>query len=118
MYTHTLLWWDEGSLPAYVERRIQAADAVFVSAASAWEIAIKTALGKIVARGTVADVLADYGFTELPITVRHAEAVRALPPHHRDPFDRFLVAQAELEGLALVSKDPALSAYGVRVVWR
>ncbi len=115
--THTLIWWDEGKLPAAVVTRVQRADEVFVSAASAWEIAIKSALGKIVVRGAVSDVLDDYGFIALPVQVRHADAVRALPAHHRDPFDRLLVAQAIDEGLAIVSKDPELRRYAVRVLW-
>lgn len=115
--THAFLWWDAGTLARAVCRRIQQADDVFVSAASAWEIAIKSALGKVVVHGSVAEAIADYGFSELPITVEHAEAVRSLPAHHRDPFDRLLVAQAQVEQLALVSRDRALSAYGVPLVW-
>jgi PIN domain nuclease of toxin-antitoxin system len=115
--THTLLWWDEGTLPITVCRHIQKADEVFVSAVSAWEIAIKSTLGKIVARGSLLDVIADYGFSELPITVRHAEQVRALPLHHRDPFDRLLVAQVRVENLGLVSRDRALRPYGIPLVW-
>ena len=115
--THALLWWDAGRLPARVVRRVRAADTVVVSAVTAWEIAIKAALGKIVVRGTVADVISDYGFDELPITISHAEAVRTLPLHHRDPFDRLLIAQAAAEGLTLLSADKALSAYGVPLVW-
>jgi PIN domain nuclease of toxin-antitoxin system len=115
--THTLLWWDEGTLPVAVCRHIQKADQVFVSAVSAWEIAIKSALGKIVVRGSVLDVIADYGFSELPITVRHAEHVRMLPPHHRDPFDRLLVAQVRVENLGMVSRDTALRSYGIPLVW-
>jgi len=115
--THTLVWWDDGSLPAAVVRRIQRADEVLVSAVTAWEIAIKSALGKIVVRTAIEDVLGDYGFVALPILVRHADAVRDLPPLHRDPFDRLLVAQAIDEGLAIVSKDPELARYAVRIVW-
>jgi PIN domain nuclease of toxin-antitoxin system len=115
--THAFLWWDAGSLEAAVCRRIQQAERVFVSAATAWEIAIKAGLGKIVARSALGPAVADYGFDELPITVAHADAVRALPPHHGDPFDRILVAQALQEGLVLVSRDPALEAYAARVVW-
>lgn len=115
--THTFLLWDEAKLPAPVIKRIQAADEVYVSAASAWEIAIKAALGKIVVRASLAEAIKDYGFRALPITLEHGDEVRALPPHHRDPFDRMLVAQARLEGLTLVSRDPAFAAYGVSVVW-
>lgn len=115
--THTFLWWDEAKLPATVIKRIQAADEVYVSAASAWEIAIKAALGKIVVRASLAEAIKDYGFRALPFTLEHGDEVRTLPPHHRDPFDRMLVAQARLEGLTLVSRDPAFAAYGVAVVW-
>ncbi len=115
--THALVWWDNDQLPAAVTRRIQRAQTVFVSAVTAWEIAIKSSLGKIVVKGSVGDALDDYGFTELPISVRHADAVRDLPYHHRDPFDRLLVAQAVIEDLVLVSADSALRRYNVPVVW-
>jgi PIN domain nuclease of toxin-antitoxin system len=115
--THAFVWWDNDELPRSVRNRIQSADRVYVSAASAWEVAIKTALGKITAHASFADSIEDYGFDALPITVAHADAVRALPPHHRDPFDRLLVAQAQIEGLALVSRDPAMRLYAVPVVW-
>lgn len=115
--THTFVWWDNDELPRSVRDRIQSADIVYVSAVSAWEVAIKTALGKITARAAFADAIDDYGFDALPITVAHADAVRALPPRHRDPFDRLLVVQAQLEGLTLVSRDPAMRLYPVPVVW-
>lgn len=116
--THALVWWDNDRLPQRVTASIQAAAAVYVSAVTAWEIAIKTGLGKIVARGTVAEAIADYRFSALPVTVEHADAVRALPLHHRDPFDRLLVVQAQIEGLTLVTRDPAFAAYDVRTLWR
>jgi len=115
--THTFLWWDQGDLQAGVVKRIQEAEEVFVSAATAWEIAIKSALGKLKTTGTVARAIADYGFDDLPILVSHADVVRSLPHHHRDPFDRMLVAQAKVESLTLVSRDAALRAYDVPVVW-
>jgi PIN domain nuclease of toxin-antitoxin system len=115
--THAFIWWDENRLPAGVTRLIQEADAVYVSAVSAWEIAIKSALGKIAVRGTVAAAVDDYGFSPLPVTIEHADAVRALPAHHKDPFDRLLVAQARIEGLTLVSHDAAFGAYGIPVRW-
>ena len=116
--THAFIWWDSGRLPPEVTASVQRADEVYVSAVTAWEIAIKSALGKIVARGTVADAIADYGFSPLPITVEHAEAVASLPPHHRDPFDRLLAVQARLEQLTLVTRDPAFRPYRVAVLWR
>jgi PIN domain nuclease of toxin-antitoxin system len=115
--THTLIWWDDDRLPRSATALIQNADVVFVSAVTAWEIAIKSALGKLVARGTVEDVLADYGFSPLGISVRHADAVRTLAPHHRDPFDRLLIAQAQIEDLAIVTRDPVFRLYDVGVRW-
>jgi len=115
--THTFVWWDNDELPRVVRDRIRSAEAVYVSAVSAWEIAIKAALGKMTARAALATALEDYGFDALPITVAHADAVRTLPPHHRDPFDRMLVAQARIEDLTIVSRDPALRAYEVARIW-
>jgi PIN domain nuclease of toxin-antitoxin system len=115
--THAFVWWDNDELPRAVRDRIRSADMVYVSAVSAWEVAIKTALGKITARAALADAIDDYGFDALPVTVAHADAVRTLPAHHHDPFDRLLVAQAQLEGLTLVSRDPAMRLYAVPVVW-
>lgn len=115
--THAFIWWDNGRLSKPVIVGIQRADEVYVSAVSAWEVAIKSALGKIVARGTVADAIADYGFSPLPVTIEHADAVASLPLHHRDPFDRLLAVQARLEELTLVTRDPAFRPYGVKVFW-
>lgn len=115
--THTFLWWDEGKLPQAVVRRIQRAGDVYVSAASAWEMAIKAGLGKLVMKSSLAPAVADYGFEPLAVSLEHADAVRSLPRHHRDPFDRMLVAQARVEGLTIVSRDRALSAYDVPIVW-
>ena len=116
--THTFVWWDNDELPRAVRDRIRSADGVYVSAVSAWEIAIKAALGKMTARAALAAAIEDYGFDGLPITVAHADAVRELPRHHRDPFDRLLVAQAQLEDLTIVSRDPAFRAYEVQLAWR
>lgn len=96
---------------------IQAADVVFVSAVTAWEIAIKSGLGKVMARGTVEAVVADYGFSSLPISIRHADAVRSLAPHHRDPFDRLLIVQAQAEDLTIVTRDTISKLYDVAVRW-
>ena len=115
--THTLIWWDDARLPKRLTAQIQRADEVYVSAVTAWEIAIKSALGKLVARGTVADAIADYGFASLPVTVEHADALATLPPHHRDPFDRLLAVQARMEELTLVTRDPAFRPYGIGILW-
>ena len=117
--THTFIWWDEGTLARAARDLIVGADEVFVSAVSGWEIAIKAALGKIrVAASTaVADAVADYGFTELPVTLRHADAVRSLPPYHGDPFDRLLIAQAATDGLTVLTGDREFEPYRVLVHW-
>jgi PIN domain nuclease of toxin-antitoxin system len=115
--THTLLWWDEDELPKAVTKRIQRADEVFVSAASAWEIEIKAELGTIEARGELEKLVADYGFLELPVTIRHTRALRGLPSHHRDPFDRLLIAQALADDLVLVTSDETIARYTVPIVW-
>ncbi len=104
-------------LPRAVSRRVERAETVLVSAVVAWEIAIKSGLGKLTAESPLDPVLAEYGFIELPVMIRHADMVRNLAPHHRDPFDRLLVAQAIVEDLVIVSADPLLQPYGVPVVW-
>ena len=115
--THVLIWWDEGRrLSAEARQAIEVADAVYVSAASAWEVAIKTALGRLRPTRTLEEVVSDSGFLELPVTFRHAEWVTGLPPHHRDPFDRMLVAQAAVEELTLVTRDPVFAQYGVALI--
>jgi PIN domain nuclease of toxin-antitoxin system len=115
--THTFIWWDNDKLPRGVVTLIQRAEEVYVSAATAWEMAIKASLGKLAVKAPIASAIEDNGFQALSITVSHADRVSSLPFHHRDPFDRLLVAQADLEGLDLVSRDPILHRYGVKIVW-
>jgi len=115
--THVLIWWDEGRrLSPEARRAIRGAEAVYVSAASAWEIAIKIGLGRLRPSRTVEQAAADSGFLELPVTFRHAELVAQLPPHHHDPFDRLLVAQAEAERLTLVTRDPVFQRYSGEII--
>lgn len=112
--THVLIWWDEGRrLRSDGRRAIEAADSVYVSAASAWEVAIKIGLGRLRPARTVEEATEESGFLELPVMFRHAQRVAGLPAHHRDPFDRLLIAQAEAEGLTLVTRDPVFERYGV-----
>jgi PIN domain nuclease of toxin-antitoxin system len=82
-----------------------------------WEVAIKRATGKLRAPSQFIPLVLATGVDPLPITIEHAEAAGALPLHHRDPFDRMLVAQAQMEDATIVSADPALRAYDVRVEW-
>jgi PIN domain nuclease of toxin-antitoxin system len=90
---------------------------VALSAASVWEIAIKRSLGKLTIADGWAAALGRLGFDPMPVTWIHAEAVERLPWHHRDPFDRLLVAQATVERYTMVSADSRLAAYGVGVIW-
>jgi PIN domain nuclease of toxin-antitoxin system len=113
-----LVWWDIGSraLGQEAAKAIRAASAVYVSAVSEWELSIKAALGKVVLRRSILDAALDAGFEPLPITFHHAQAVRPLKAVHRDPFDRLLVAVALVEGLTLVTSDPVLAQYPIRVI--
>jgi PIN domain nuclease of toxin-antitoxin system len=114
-----VLWWREASprLTPEVVRRIAHAELVYVSAASAWEVAIKQALGKVRLPEPFAAGVDASGFTRLPVEFEHAALAGSLPPHHADPFDRMLVAQARLEGLTLVTHHRVFAAYGGEVIW-
>jgi len=90
---------------------------VLLSAVVVWEVAIKRSLGKLEAPGDFAQTLLAVGAVPLPISLAHAAAVAELPWHHRDPFDRLLVAQAAIEAAVIVSGDDTLRPYGVPVVW-
>jgi PIN domain nuclease of toxin-antitoxin system len=94
-----------------------ASNEVLLSAAVVWEVAIKQSLGKLDAPDGFAKMLMDGGAMPLSVSIEHAYAVRSLPWHHRDPFDRVLVAQAILEDAVIVSSDDRLRAYDVRVAW-
>ena len=117
--THVLLWClgSPDRLSRETRRRIEAPDTVvFVSAASAWEIEVKRALGKLQAPADLEEQLRQKRLTELPIRVSHVRALRSLPEFHRDPFDRMLVAQAVAEGLVIVTSDERVRAYPVRTL--
>jgi len=122
--THAFLWWitdDERLSPRAVELIGDGANRLFLSAASGWEMAIKAQLGKLELPAPVVafvdEQLRMNGIESLPILMRHALHVYELPPHHRDPFDRLLIAQAQIEGMPILSSDPQLALYPVEVVW-
>lgn len=113
--THIFLWAvaDSRRLKAAARKQMLAAEQVFVSSASIWEVAIKARLGKIAADpDELAEAIPASGFIELPVTARHAAGVVQLPLHHYDPFDRLLIAQAFAEPLLLLTADAALEPYG------
>ncbi len=117
--THVLLWWlsDDARLSGRAREVLGQAGHAVVSAVSIWEIAIKRALGKLSAPPDLLDLLEGARVDLLGITARHAHATGDLPLHHRDPFDRLIVAQAQLEGLPVVTVDPTFARYGVATVW-
>jgi PIN domain nuclease of toxin-antitoxin system len=117
--THVVLWWrsDSAKLTRTVRRAIASADVVLVSAASGWEVALKLGVGKLRLGDSFAWMVSDSKFTELPVALTHTEQLTALPKHHRDPFDRMLIAQAQVEGATLVTHDRQFKPYDVPVVW-
>lgn len=117
--THILLWWlaADTHLPnAAAEAIASAANTVSISAASAWEVAIKKAVGRLDTPDDLLEALDANNFDTLPVTVVHALAAGALPAHHSDPFDRMLIAQARVEHLVLVSVDSRFRDYDVELL--
>ncbi len=122
--THAFLWWLDGDrrLPVRLRRLIgDEANTIHVSAATAWEIATKARLGKLPgALDVAADVggaVAAQGFVALPVTIPHAQRAGALPGPHKDPFDRMLIAQSQMEDVPLVSVEAVFDGYGVSRMW-
>ena len=118
--THAVLWWldDAPALsPAAREAIAEPSNDVLVSTASLWEIAIKQSLGKLSVPAELPDEIVDAGFRWLPVGPEHGWAARELPFHHRDPFDRLLVAQALEEGIPVITRDERFVAYGVTTRW-
>jgi PIN domain nuclease of toxin-antitoxin system len=114
--THALLWWLERPrrLKPHAYAAIEdPANAVLVSAITVWEIALKSGLRKLRPRADLGREVEQVGFEELPLTWDHALDAGSLPLHHRDPFDRLLIGQARVEGLTIVTRDPAFEAYQV-----
>jgi PIN domain nuclease of toxin-antitoxin system len=113
--THLLLWWLSNSplLPAQARQLIgDPGNTVFVSAVSLWEVWLKSSIGKLCVPSSFAEKLAAEAFESLPLRAEHTPAVAMLEWHHRDPFDRMLIAQAKSENLVLLTADKALAAYG------
>jgi PIN domain nuclease of toxin-antitoxin system len=117
--THVLLWYvlgDRRRVGRELQNQIEA-EGPTVSVVSVWEAAIKSALGKLDAPDDLPARVAELGFRLLEVTAEHAWQVRRLPQHPRDPFDRLLIAQAQLEQMPIVTADPLFDAYDVKVVW-
>ena len=118
--THVFLWAVDNNpnlSPVAREAIVDGHNIVYVSAATAWEISIKWGIGKLkIPESDYLEELRLHRFTPLSITTEHALAVGNLPSHHKDPFDRMLIAQAQEENLALVTRDPRLKAYDVRII--
>ena len=122
--THAMYWYIEGDpqLSGTAQTLIQdASNELLISPASYWEIAIKVSIGKWQLNRSYEDfldlALNQYGFQVLPILPTHTARVIGLPFHHKDPFDRLLVAQGLVEGIPIISSDPALDAYGIKRLW-
>lgn len=122
--THAFIWWD--SDPTKLSPRVMglcedASNVILLSVASVWEMQIKTQLGKMQLDKPLEEIIAHQQQTNqmqvLPIALGHVLALRRLPDHHRDPFDRLLIAQADVEGAALVSHDHVVAKYPVEVIW-
>ncbi|MGC4750068.1 type II toxin-antitoxin system VapC family toxin [Micromonospora sp. DT201] len=116
--THVVLWWlgDDPILSTEIKDRIDIEPEVYLSPVTVWEVAIKQALGKLTGPPDLAERIRDADLRELPIRHDHAVTAGQLPPIHRDPFDRMLVAQALREGLTLVTRDDRIQKYDVPIL--
>jgi PIN domain nuclease of toxin-antitoxin system len=118
--THALLWALAASRQLSAVARAAIVDPendILVSAVSGWEIAIKKQLGRLQAPDELVDAIAEAGFRERPIRLADTARLETLPDHHRDPFDRMLIAQALVDEIPIVSRDPQIARYPVRLVW-
>ena len=114
--THVLLWWLDDSAelgPRCKELIADQRNQIYVSAATTWEISIKKALGKLEAPDDIDSIVEDEGFSKLPISLYHGQLAGSLPTLHRDPFDRMLIAQAQAEGLILMTSDGNIGLYNL-----
>lgn len=120
--THVVLWvisGDKKRIPSGVASLLEDQETdVLLSAVVIWEIAVKRSIGKLDAEDGWLRAIGQLGFNALPVSAAHAAATESLPWHHRDPFDRLLVAQATVEGAALVTADSRIAAYDVPILWR
>ncbi len=114
--THIMLWWfaNDAALSEKTRKIIANTDnVIFVSVASAWEITIKKALGKLQAPDDLESAISANNFEILPINIKHAIGISHLEPYHADPFDRILIAQAKIENLTLITHDKQILAYSI-----
>jgi len=122
--THTFLWWNEAS-PRLSKKALvllsDPANTLLLSVVSAWELVLKTQTGKLRLPESlnvyVPTRMVHYAMHALPVSLAHALASESLPLHHRDPFDRLLIAQATIEGVPIVTADPEFRRYAIKVVW-
>lgn len=121
--THVLIWYanDEDLLPAHVKEEINNGNNLcYTSIVCLWEISIKAALGKLLLRQTIsefADLLFNNNIVIAPITINHLQVYGTLPLHHKDPFDRILIAQSFADNFKIITKDKAFSAYTTNIFW-
>ena len=117
--THILLWWltqDRKLSQTEVTIISDPDNLIFVSAATAWEIAVKKMIGKLAAPDDLSAALAANDFFELPISIEHTQKLYQLPLHHHDPFDRMLIVQAMSEDLTLMTRDAKIALYGIKII--
>ncbi len=117
--THIFLWWlekDKKLTPKILQIIANTRQRFFVSVVSAWEISIKAKTGNLPLKTTIEDTFDEPGFEVLPVTLRHVGQLHSLPPHHKDPFDLMLVAQAMAEKLTLITSDEKMKRYNVRLL--
>jgi PIN domain nuclease of toxin-antitoxin system len=117
--THILIWWlsqEQRLSQAEIDLITDSDNFIFVSAATAWEIAVKKMIGKLEAPDDLPTALAINNFLELPITIEHSQKLYQLPLHHNDPFDRIMVAQAMSEDLTFMTRDAKIALYDIKIV--
>jgi PIN domain nuclease of toxin-antitoxin system len=116
--SHAFVWWidDDARLGTKARLAIETAEKVFVSVVSVWELGIKQAAGKLEINVDLAEAASQSGFEILDCQLAHAQLAPTLPPHHKDPFDRMLLAQAAVEGLRIMSQDGVFTSYNVDLI--